>query len=218
VSSRYHQRHIFSIFLPFPVQCRPILADDSKDTNRYRSYRGSYKQDSDANAPKLVLIIVWQVRSNVIHDLTIAMYAVRVGLGACLAAVAYAASAPAVILTVIVDDLGWNNVGWHQNQTGPANATPRLTSLAKAGIILDRHYVHFTCTPSRSSYLSGRLPVHVQQTLANPDIQNSGIPRNMTALPAKLKEAGYATHVAVRHSCEALLPYVPIMTLVLNAG
>jgi hypothetical protein len=136
------------------------------------------------------------------------MYAVRVGLGACLAALACAANAPAVILTVIVDDLGWNNVGWHQNQTGPANATPRLTSLAKAGIILDRHYVHFTCTPSRSSYLSGRLPVHVQQTLANPDIQNSGIPRNMTALPAKLKEAGYATHVAVRRTGSGSIVYV----------
>ena len=65
-----------------------------------------------------------------------------------------------------------------------------------ADTVLTNNYVHFTCTPSRSAFLTGRLPVHVQQTLANPDVQNSGIPRNMTALPARLKEAGYNSVVA----------------------
>lgn len=121
-----------------------------------------------------------------------------------LAAGPSAAAAPRVIFTVIVDDLGWNNVGWHINQTdphgrlsgvGPESATPHLNALAYEGIRLNRHYTHFTCTPSRSTYMTGRLPMHVQQTLANPDVQTAGIPRNMTALPAKLSEAGWKTHV-----------------------
>ena len=49
--------------------------------------------------------------------------------------------------------------------------------------------------------MSGRLPVHVNKN-ATPNIYNpddkmsgfAGIQRNMTGLPAKLKEAGYATH------------------------
>lgn len=114
-------------------------------------------------------------------------------VAAAICACSAVAAPPKVILTVIVDDLGFNNVGWHQKSGAIENTTPHLTALAKAGVELDRHYVHFTCTPSRSSYLTGRLPVHVQQTLNNPDIQTAGIPRNMTALPTKLKDGGYKT-------------------------
>jgi arylsulfatase B len=120
---------------------------------------------------------------------------------------------PKVLLTVIVDDLGWANVGWHAptlsdpsaaplalriNPDGSRSAdlTPHLSGLAAEGRKLDRFLVHFTCTPSRSSFLTGRLPVHVQTTLANPDVQTSGIPRNMTALPLRLQEAGVTSHSA----------------------
>lgn len=51
------------------------------------------------------------------------------------------------------------------------------------------------CTPSRSSFLSGRLPVHVETALPNPEDPNQGVPRNMTSIAAKLKAQGYATHV-----------------------
>jgi arylsulfatase B len=123
---------------------------------------------------------------------------------------AASASPPKVLFTIIVDDLGWGNVGWHAPTSPPSplhtarvasdgtrssDLTPRLSALAAEGRILDREYVHFTCTPSRSSFLTGRLPVHVQQTLANPDVQTAGIPRNMSALPLRLAEAGVTSHV-----------------------
>lgn len=77
-----------------------------------------------------------------------------------------------------------------------------MDALVAEGIRLDRHYVHRMCTPSRTSYLSGRLPVHVEVALPNPEDPNCGIPRNMTALPQKLKDspAGYTT--AVVGKCE----------------
>lgn len=101
-------------------------------------------------------------------------------------------SPPLVVLNLIVDDLGFANVGWH-SPNPPENLTPRLHALARQGVILERQYNHFTCTPSRSSFTSGRLPVHVQTTLANPDVITSGIPANMSALPIKLRAAGYET-------------------------
>lgn len=37
-----------------------------------------------------------------------------------------------------------------------------MDSLVQQGVNFTRHYVHYVCTPSRSSVQSGRLPVHVQ--------------------------------------------------------
>ena len=99
---------------------------------------------------------------------------------------------PTVIVNIIIDDLGNGNVGWH-TPNPPENLTPRLHELAREGIILERQYNHFTCTPSRSAFTTGRLPVHVQLTLDNPDSIASGIPVNMTALPLKLTKAGFMT-------------------------
>jgi arylsulfatase B len=98
-----------------------------------------------------------------------------------------AAAGPRVVFTVVIDDLGFNNLAWHGNAEA---STPHLAALAAEGITLNRHYTHFTCTPSRSAFMTGRLPVHVQTTLANPDVQTAGIPRNMTTFPNKLRDAG----------------------------
>jgi hypothetical protein len=102
---------------------------------------------------------------------------------------------PTVIFNVIIDDLGFGNVAW-RSPNPPENATPRLAALQAAGVSLERQYNHYTCTPSRSAFMSGRLPVHVQTTLANPDVQNAGLPVNMTALPIVLSRAGYTSHIA----------------------
>jgi arylsulfatase I/J len=108
------------------------------------------------------------------------------------AAAAVAAPKPHILM-VIVDDFGWGNVGWHRKTPTPEVNTPTLDGLVKEGIELNRHYVHMTCSPSRTSFQSGRLPVHVEQSLFSP-CSFGGVPRNMTAIGTKLQEAGYVTH------------------------
>ncbi len=76
--------------------------------------------------------------------------------------------------------------------------TPNLDALVKSGVELDQYYVHKYCSPSRSSYQSGRYPYHVN--VVNVDMNNhnpqdpvsgfAGIPRNMTGIATKLKSAG----------------------------
>ena len=76
-----------------------------------------------------------------------------------------------------------------------------MDDLAANGVILDRHYVFRFCSPSRSSFQTGRNPIHVNTgndylTLVNkqdPVAGFAGIPRNMTVLAEKLAAAGYAT-------------------------
>ena len=100
------------------------------------------------------------------------------------------------VLFVLVDDLGHGNVGFHRTEPNPPPevSTPNIDKLAHSGIVLHRHYVYRMCTPSRASLISGRFPVHVTQSLRNPESPNAGIPRNMTGIGHVLKAAGYKTH------------------------
>ena len=101
---------------------------------------------------------------------------------------------PPHILLVIGDDIGWGDVGFHRPSPSSEVATPTIDALVRAGIELGRHYVHRMCTPSRTALQTGRLPIHVITTLADPCDVSGAFPRNMTGLAAKLRSAGYATH------------------------
>ena len=106
------------------------------------------------------------------------------------------------IFFMLVDDWGWANVGYHRDTPTKDISTPNIDSLVKVGLQLDQHYVYKYCSPSRAALLSGRLPIHVNdadtsQSCYNPNDPVSGytgIPRNMTVIATKMKEAGYATH------------------------
>eukprot|EP00755_Sulcionema_specki_P037438 Sspe_Gene.22930::Locus_8817_Transcript_1_1_Confidence_1.000_Length_1687::g.22930::m.22930 len=107
------------------------------------------------------------------------------------------------ILFILVDDYGWDNVGYHHSTPDREVVTPNTDALAKEGLILDRHYVFRFCSPSRSSLQTGRLPVHVNVRNADPTVYNpkdvvggyAGIPVNMTGIAQKLAAAGYRTHM-----------------------
>jgi arylsulfatase B len=104
--------------------------------------------------------------------------------------------------------VGWHNVGWHN----PDMITPNSDALVAEGVELDRHYVYMYCSPTRSSFHSGRFPYHVNQIILSNDgaVPDWGVPKEMTLLPLKLKAAGYATHAAgkwhIGFQSEALLP------------
>ena len=65
------------------------------------------------------------------------------------------------ILYMLVDDWGWADVGYHRNPPTKEVVTPNIDSLVKTGLELDQYYVFQFCSPSRSSLLTGRLPIHV---------------------------------------------------------
>ena len=106
------------------------------------------------------------------------------------------------IVFLLVDDWGWANVGYHRQSPNSEVITPNFDNLVKEGLEFDQHYAYRVCTPSRSSFLSGRLPIHVNDQLIEVDYYNprdnisgfQGIPRNMTGIAEKMREGGYATH------------------------
>ena len=50
------------------------------------------------------------------------------------------------IVLILADDLGWNDVSWHNSDM----VTPHMATLAREGVILDQSYVQPTCTPTRN--------------------------------------------------------------------
>jgi arylsulfatase I/J len=99
-------------------------------------------------------------------------------------------------------DWGWANVGFHRATPTKEVVSPNFDRLCTEGVELEQHYVHNVCSPTRSSLLSGRLPYHVNVDNGEPNRYNpkdpvsgyQAIPRNMTVIAQKMKEAGYATH------------------------
>jgi Sulfatase len=72
------------------------------------------------------------------------------------------ASSPPNIVVFVVDDLGWNQVGYHAKPSGNDEIrTPNIDYYAtKAGIELDRGYMSPWCGPSRAAIISGRTNVY----------------------------------------------------------
>jgi len=103
------------------------------------------------------------------------------------------------LLMVVVDDLGWNNVPWHNKDL--ETVMPQSLQLAREGVELDRHYAYVYCSPTRSSLLSGRLPYHVNQVNLGPEYATSGVHEKMTTIPRKLKQVGYRTHAVGKWHC-----------------
>lgn len=68
------------------------------------------------------------------------------------------------IVVFVVDDFGWANIGIHRNNTNDPQhevQTPNMDALAAEGITLDRNYLFWYCSPSRSALQTGRNPIHV---------------------------------------------------------
>ena len=114
---------------------------------------------------------------------------------------------PPNIIFILADDLGYNNVGYHN----PKIITPHIDELARRGVTLEQNYMQPLCTPSRSSLLTGMYPYHIgrQQWVIYPTTP-TGLTLNRTLLPEALKSFGYDTHLVGKwhlgHCNEAYLP------------
>jgi hypothetical protein len=94
------------------------------------------------------------------------------------------------IVFFLADDWGHFNMGWRGN---PEARTPNIDGLVQDGIVLDRHYVFQFCSPTRSSLLSGRLPIHINTKNMGPTALG-GVDLRASTIADKLRSAGYRTH------------------------
>ena len=111
------------------------------------------------------------------------------------------------LIMVVADDYGWADIGIRN----PLMRTPHLDKLITAeGLLLERHYVFKFCSPTRSSLLSGRLPIHVNQENSATEQRGAGVMLNFTLWSEKLRASGYHTaQIGKWHVGQASVASVP---------
>jgi len=112
------------------------------------------------------------------------------------------------IVFLLIDDLGFADCGFNG---GKQIQTPNIDRLAKAGAVLEHHYVQPVCSPTRSTLLTGRYPTRTGvYSIVSPHA-GWGLPLAERTLADALKQAGYSTEIVGKwHLGEFKPAYLPL--------
>merc|ERR1719336_601717 len=113
------------------------------------------------------------------------------------------------IIFILMDDIGWNDVGFNGGQF----PTPNIDALHAESVYLNRHYIHLMCSPSRSQIITGRYAMYqgYGKMLPWDYTEIGGIPVGQPTIAQWLKDVGGYTTYAVGkwhlgYANEQLLP------------
>ncbi|MGH9050915.1 MAG: arylsulfatase [Acidimicrobiia bacterium] len=96
------------------------------------------------------------------------------------------------VLIILMDDVGWGDFGCYGGGVMAGAATPNIDRLAREGLLLTSCYSEPSCTPSRASLMTGRLPMR-HGLLIPPMYGTPGGLEGEITLAQLLSDAGYAT-------------------------
>jgi len=115
-----------------------------------------------------------------------------------LAALRAKTGRPPNILIILVDDMGWADIGVNGGGVAVGAPTPNIDQLAHEGLNLTSTYSQSLCTPSRAALMTGRLPARTGLTRPLLTGENPKVnPWTGEDTEAKLlSEAGYRTALA----------------------
>jgi arylsulfatase len=107
---------------------------------------------------------------------------------------------PPNIVYILLDDVGFGEIGMDELSVIRGYKTPNMDALAKEGLSLQRMYSEPSCTPTRVAMMTGRYPVRTGLTEAKATIAGEGLAAEEITLAEVLRDAGYYTsHVGKWH-------------------
>jgi arylsulfatase B/arylsulfatase I/J len=107
--------------------------------------------------------------------------------------VVVAAAAQPHICYVLIDDTGFNDIGYRNGTTDIES--PHMDDLASSGVKLEQFYTQLVCSPSRGAIMTGKYPFRLG--LSHGFIAAGapyGLPLNERTMAQELSDAGYSTH------------------------
>jgi len=116
----------------------------------------------------------------------------------CTPAVVAQANARPNIVIILVDDLGWSDIGCY----GSEIPTPNLDALAAKGVRFTQFYNTARCSPTRASLLTGLYPHqagmgHLDNIVREGSLGTTGrLNEHCVTMAEVLREAGYFTAMA----------------------
>lgn len=96
------------------------------------------------------------------------------------------------VLVILMDDVGWGDFGCYGGGIAVGAPTPNVDRLAREGLLLTSCYSEPSCTPTRASIMTGRLPMR-HGLLVPPMYGMPGGLQGEVTLPELLADAGYVT-------------------------
>ena len=96
------------------------------------------------------------------------------------------------VLVILFDDVGWGDFGCYGGGVAVGAPTPNIDHLAREGLLLTSCYSEPSCSPSRASLMTGRLPMR-HGLLRPPMYGEPGGLQGEVTIAQLLADAGYAT-------------------------
>src|SRR5262245_50733064 len=96
------------------------------------------------------------------------------------------------VLLIVFDDVGWGDFGCYGGGVAVGAATPNIDRLARSGLLMTSCYSEPSCTPSRASLMTGRLPMR-HGLLRPPMYGEAGGLQGEITIAELLSQAGYRT-------------------------
>ena len=84
---------------------------------------------------------------------------------------------PPNIVYILLDDVGFGEIGMDELSVTRGYKTPNLSSFAKEGLSLQRAYSEPSCTPTRVAMMTGRYPIAYRIDRGQDDTFRRGIIR-----------------------------------------
>lgn len=107
---------------------------------------------------------------------------------------------PPNIIYILLDDVGFGEIGMDNLSVIRGYKTPNMTALAKEGMSLNRMYTEPSCTPTRVAMMTGRYPTRTGLTEAKATMAGDGLHADEVTIAEVLRDAGYLTsHVGKWH-------------------
>lgn len=107
---------------------------------------------------------------------------------------------PPNILYILIDDIGYGDLGIPELNKLRGYETPSFNKLSDESMRLSRMYTEPSCTPTRVAFMTGRQPFRYGMGDTAVDISGFGLPAKEVTLAEVLSDAGYNTaHIGKWH-------------------